>query len=190
MTMMLEDLFKAYEALAARADRAFSEINKEYESRVKCGIHCSDCCHSVFGLFLIESVYINYHFNKLDGKLRREAALRGDKSDQDLQELKEKLRIYKDDPEKQALAMARERVGCPLLNDEQKCMLYAHRPITCRVYGIPAVVNGKPRVCWKSGFEKGRSYPAFDLDGMYRELYRLSGKLLEKAGQKDVERAS
>jgi len=188
--MKLEDLFQEYEKLVAKADQAFGDIQKGYDSCIKCDIQCSDCCHSVFGLFLIESVYLNYQMSKLDEKYGREAALRGDKADKDLQEIEKKLQTYDHNPQVKALAMARERVRCPLLNDDQKCMLYSYRPITCRVYGVPTIINGNVHACWKAGFEKGQAYPAFDLDGMYRELYKLSEKLLEIAGQKDMERAS
>lgn len=185
----LTDLFQEYEDLVAKADKAFSKIQDDHGACIKCDIQCSDCCNSVFGLFLIESVYLNYHFDKLEDKYRQEVLQRGDKADKDLQEIEKKLQAH-DDPQAIARAMARERVRCPLLNDEEKCMMYAHRPITCRVYGIPTIINGKPHACWKAGFEKGKTYPAFDLDGAYRQLYRLSGELLEIAGQGDMERAS
>lgn len=185
-----KDIFQAYEALAAGADRVFAKIQKEYGSCVKCDVRCSDCCHSVFGLFLIESLYLNHHFSKLDWRLRREALARGDRADRDLLEMEKKLQAYDSDPRLKARAMARERIRCPLLDDEGKCLLYAHRPITCRVYGIPSIINGEARACWKAGFEEGQPYPAFNLDGAYRELHRLSGELLERAGEKDGERAA
>ncbi len=184
------DLFKEYEHLAGRADLAFRETGEEYPGCVRCVDGCSDCCHSVFGLFLIESVYINHHYNRLGRRLRREVAARGDRADRELGEVEKKLRAYDHDPRLKALAMARERVRCPLLDSRGKCVLYAFRPVTCRVYGIPSVINGKVHVCWKAGFEKGRTYPAFDLDGMYRELYALSRRLLQKAGAPDMDRAS
>lgn len=188
--MLFRDLFQEYEDLAAKADQAFLKVQKEYGSCIKCDVHCADCCHSVFGLFLIESVYLNYHFNMLDRRRRREAVARGDKSDRDLLEVEKKLQLYNHDPQMKALAMAKERIRCPLLDDSRKCVLYAHRPVTCRVYGIPTIINGKARACWKAAFAKGEPYPAFNLDGAYRELYRLSEKLLARAGQKDMERAS
>jgi Fe-S-cluster containining protein len=190
MMMLLKDLFQEYKKLAARADRSFREMEKDYKSFIKCGVRCSDCCHSVFGLFLIESLHLGYHFNKLDRRLRREAIQRGTKADRDLQVIEKKLQAYKDNPRLQARAMARERVRCPLLNAAGECLLYPFRPITCRVYGIPAIISGEVHTCWKAGFEKGQDYPAFDLDGMYRELYHLSKRIVERSGAADPERAS
>ncbi|SFQ98451.1 YkgJ family cysteine cluster protein [Desulfoscipio geothermicus] len=185
-----KDLFQEYELLAAKADQAFQEMQQEHGPCIKCDVRCSDCCNAVFGLFLIESAYLNKHFNALDEGSRREILARADKFEQEFLEMQKRLRELGDDSQKAAAAMARERIRCPLLNDEQKCSLYDHRPITCRVYGIPTIINGKIHACWKAGFEKGKAYPAFNLDGIYKELYRLSTKLLEKAGKNDAERAS
>lgn len=188
--IMTDDLFKDYEKLAQSADRAFLEMKKEYGPNIRCEVSCSDCCSSVFGLFLIESAYINHHFAKLGRKQRREAASRGERADRDLQEVEKRLQAYDHDPGMKALAMAKERVRCPLLGADEKCVLYAQRPITCRAYGIPTVINGKIHACWKAGFESGRRYPAFDLDGVYREMYGLSKRLLAVHGVRDMERAS
>ncbi|MHB8916816.1 MAG: YkgJ family cysteine cluster protein [Desulfocucumaceae bacterium] len=187
---MTDDLFKDYEKLAQSADRAFLEMKKEYGPNIRCEVSCSDCCNSVFGLFLIESAYINHHFAKLGRKQRRETASRGERADRDLQEVEKRLQAYDHDPGMKALAMAGERVRCPLLGADEKCVLYAQRPITCRAYGIPTVINGKIHACWKAGFESGRRYPAFDLDGVYREMYGLSKRLLAVHGVRDMERAS
>ena len=80
--------------------------------------------------------------------------------------------------------------GCgALLNEERECVLYTVRPITCRIYGVPTKVRGKARVCGLSGFEQGVSYPAFDLDGVFRDLYDMSRELVEKEGGEEPERA-
>ncbi|MFZ5597219.1 MAG: hypothetical protein ACOY31_09450 [Bacillota bacterium] len=187
MIALLEDMFGQYELLTAKADGFFRDVAGEYGDGVRCGVRCSDCCSSVFGLFLIESVYLSHHFSKLDRRRRREALSRSEKADRQMLEVQKKLQECSADPETQARAMAKERVRCPLLGADGKCVLYAVRPLTCRVYGIPTLINGETRCCWKAGFEKGRSYPVFDLDGAYRELYGLSRAILERFGHKDTE---
>jgi len=87
-------------------------------------------------------------------------------------------------------SLGKARIRCPLLNDRNECILYPYRPITCRVYGIPTKVQGVPRVCGQAGFKKEQTYPVFDLDGTHRELHQLSKELLERAGEKNSERAS
>ena len=177
------DLFQSYEGVADRAETAFQEMQKEHGACIKCEPHCSDCCHAVFGLFLIEAGYLKEHFDKLTEEEKRAALSRCEQAEKSLERLQNMLREHEGDPQMQAYIMPRERIPCPLLNEEQECVLYIHRPITCRVYGIPTRVQGKARVCWKTDFKKDERYPVFDLDGAYRELYSLSTELLKGAGE-------
>ena len=188
--MDLTDLFEGYELLVEKSDSAFNRMEKDYRNCIECEIHCSDCCHAIFGLFLIEAAFIQHHFLRLDRKRRREAILRASRSDKELRKIEEKLKIYEDDPHMKSFALSKERMRCPLLDQNEECILYPHRPITCRVYGIPTAIHGKAHVCGKAAFKSGESYPTFDLDTAYKELYQLSGALLQKAGQGDMERAS
>ena len=86
-----------------------------------------------------------------------------------------------------AYSLARTRIRCPLLDDHDECILYPCRPITCRVYGIPTMIQGMPRFCGKTGFEKGQPYPTFNLDAMHGELYALSKELVKRAGWEDAD---
>jgi Fe-S-cluster containining protein len=184
------DLFQTYELLVDKAEAAFQEMQKEHGSCIKCEAHCSDCCHAVFGLFLIEAGYLKEHFDKLTDEEKKAALVRCEQAEKSLERLQNMLRTHEDDPQMQAYIMSRERIPCPLLKEDQECALYLHRPITCRVYGIPTKVQGKARVCWKSEFKKDERYPVFDLDRVHRELYFLSAELLKAAGEDNPERAS
>lgn len=188
--MDFSHLLEKYALLAGRADRAFSRMEKEYGNCIKCEIHCSECCHAVFGLFIIEAVYLNQHFSQLHRKQRREAISRAKKSDKELSKIEERLNSYEDDPQMRLLGLSKERVRCPLLDQKDECILYPSRPITCRVYGIPTAIHGKGHVCGKAAFRQGETYPTFDLDYVYRELYHLSKVLLVQAGGEEIERAS
>jgi Fe-S-cluster containining protein len=188
--MSITHVLQRYELLVAKADQAFQKMKKEFPECIKCKPRCSDCCHALFGLFLIEAVYLKRHFDKLGRKARRAALLRGNKADKELKKLEKRLQKNGKTPEIGTASLARERIRCPLLDDHQVCTLYFHRPITCRVYGIPTAIQGKARVCRKAGFKSGTTYPLFDLDRAYQELYLLSGELLKEAGRRDPERAS
>lgn len=183
------DLFQSYELVADRAEASFQEMHKAHGTCIKCEPHCSDCCYAVFGLFLIEAGYIKGHFDKLQEEDKSAALSRSEQAERSLERLQNMLREHEGDSQMQAYIMSRERVPCPLLNGNQECILYLHRPITCRVYGIPTKVQGKARVCWKAEFKKDERYPVFDLDGTYRDLYLLSTELLKGAGE-DTGKAS
>ena len=188
--MNIFQLIHSYEFLADKADTAFHRMEKEYGTYIKCERYCSDCCHAVFGLFLIEAAYLKQHFDQLDLKDIKEALLRCNDADRALKRLEIKLQTNENDAQMQAYILAKERIRCPLLDDKQECILYPHRPITCRVYGIPTKIHGKARVCGKTGFKKSESYPAFDLDGVYRDLFDLSKELLESQETGNPEKAS
>ncbi len=183
-------LSERYEQLATTADQAFYKMQQDYPESIRCRPHCSDCCHALFGLFLIEAAFLKSHFERLGRKERRAALLRSDKADRDLKKLEKNMKERGSASEIGTESLAKERIRCPLLDDKNECILYPHRPITCRVYGIPTSIQGKARVCGKAGFKKGESYPAFDLDGVYQKLYLLSRELLEGAGRRDLEKAS
>ncbi len=165
-------------------------MEKGYGSCIKCERHCSDCCHAVFGLFLIEAAYLKQQFDQLGKEEIKAALLRCNKAERDLRRLEKMLQAHENDPNMQAYTMARERIRCPLLDENEDCILYPYRPITCRVYGIPTKIQGKARVCGKAGFEKGEYYPLFDLDGIYKDLFILSRELLDGAEKGDPEKAS
>jgi Fe-S-cluster containining protein len=184
------DLFRSYELLVDKAEAAFQGMQKDHSSCIKCEPHCSDCCHAIFGLFLIEAGYLKEHLDELTNEEKRAALLRCEEAEKSLERLQKMLQAHEGDPQMQAYIMSRERIPCPLLNENQDCILYPYRPITCRVYGIPTKVQGKARVCWKAEFKKDERYPVFDLDGVYRDLYFLSTELLKSAGKDDLERAS
>ena len=184
------DLFRSYELLVDKAAAAFQGMQKDHSSCIKCEPHCSDCCHAIFGLFLIEAGYLKEHLDELTNEEKRAALLRCEEAEKSLERLQKMLQAHEGDPQMQAYIMSRERIPCPLLNENQDCILYPYRPITCRVYGIPTKVQGKARVCWKAEFKKDERYPVFDLDGVYRDLYLLSTELLKSAGKDDSEKAS
>jgi Fe-S-cluster containining protein len=179
--------FGKYEALVAQADKIFAAVQEAHSDCVRCEIHCCDCCYAVFDLTLVEAVYVNHHFNKsLARRERRQALRRAERADRKFYQIKRKLqKMYSEEgkpTEDVLLQLARERVQCPFLNDEKLCDLYARRPITCRVYGIPTSIGGTPHICGESGFKEGTAYPTVNLDNMNDRLIDLSKDLVEGTG--------
>jgi len=188
--MIFPELFEEYRIWVRKADNAFKKMREEYGSCIPCRIHCYDCCYAIFGLFLIEAVYINHHFNSLKRRERREAIIQAEKTEAELFKVKDKISVFDDDPKTKIYGLGKQRVRCPLLNDQKECILYDNRPITCRLYGIPVSINGKASVCGKTEFRKGIAYPTFNLDTVYKELYRLSKELLGQANSPYLEKAA
>lgn len=179
--------FEQYEALVAQVDKIFTSMQEAHKDCVSCKTYCCDCCYAVFDVTLIEAAYINHQFNKLlDRKDRRKILRRAEKADRKFYQIKRKLqKMYVEEEKSQEEVLhhlAEERVPCPLLNDEKLCDLYVGRPITCRVYGIPTSIRGKPHICGESGFKEGTPYPTVNLDNMNKRLIELSKDLLREIG--------
>ncbi|MEW6054715.1 MAG: YkgJ family cysteine cluster protein [Nitrospirota bacterium] len=183
---MKEELFPRYEIQSRKADILFRTIHEKYPDSVKCRIRCCDCCHAVFGLFPIEAAYINYHFNHLDRKVRRDVLKRAEKSEGEMLRAKDRLKVFEEDPKMKVYGLGKQRVRCSLLSEKEECVLYEHRPVICRIYGVPySLHKGKKEiayVCGLSGFETKTSYPTVKLYTLYQELVKLSMEMLQDAG--------
>ncbi|MEW6571506.1 MAG: YkgJ family cysteine cluster protein [Nitrospirota bacterium] len=183
---MIDDLFSKYENIVLKADFLFKAIQEKYPLSVTCHIRCCDCCYAVFGVFPVEAAYINYHFNKLERKIRRDILRMAEKSEVEIIKAKDKLKVFEDDPKMKVFGLGKQRVRCPFLMDKKECIFYDRRPIICRIYGVPFnLKDGKKEnsyVCNISGFQKEVTYPTVKLDKLYNELVELSKELLAGGG--------
>lgn len=170
-----------YKAVVKMADEVFKRVKTEYPDCVKCEIKCADCCHALFDMTLIEAIYINSQFNeKFQGRERGPLLERANRADRKVHMIKRKA--YKDvqagkNEADVLMELAGERCRCALLNDDDLCDLYEHRPITCRLYGIPTSVGGVAHTCGQAGFVKGRQYPSVNLDTIQTKLMTISQEL-------------
>ncbi|NNG02420.1 MAG: YkgJ family cysteine cluster protein [Desulfobacteraceae bacterium] len=178
MELDLEPYFKMYESLVESVDKVFERVRSEYADCVKCEPSCSDCCHALFDLSLIEALYVNHHFNEnLKGKIKDQIIEKANKADRQVYKIKRRASKDLDagrDHESILAELAAERVRCPMLNDADECDLYEFRPITCRLYGIPTAIGGKGHTCGLSGFSEGTAYPTVYMDTINQKLSEIS----------------
>ena len=165
----LEEIFLEYEILTAQVDKLFEGVREKFPKEVTCFESCSDCCHALFDLSLVEAMVINRAFQEKFGygTTRSYVIEKAGEADRELTRLK--FRFYKDvqsgtTDEKVLEGVAKEKVRCPLLGTDDRCLLYENRPLTCRIYGVPTAINGKAHVCGKCNFDKGTQYPTLQLD--------------------------
>lgn len=184
MNLDFSQFFSEYESLVAQVDAVFQKVSGNFVAEVKCRQGCSDCCHALFDLTLIEALYLNSKFSELADVRRNEILVEADKADRKAYVLKKKAsrEASEIDHSEILLRTAKERLRCPLLDGQDQCILYAHRPITCRIYGIPLDIGGKSHTCGLSGFEPGHSYPAVKLERIQDMLLALSNRVLDSVG--------
>lgn len=187
MSATLPDLmpfFQKYETLVASADALFTKIHGAYPEEVICKKGCSSCCHALFDLSLVEALYLNTKFHELitDNKLRFEIINRADSIDRQTTKIKrEFFKKSKEGKNSNEILeeAAHESIRCPLLSDEDACLLYDVRPITCRIYGVPTAIGGRSLTCGKTGFKAGVTYPTVYLDKIQQYLDQLSEELAD-----------
>jgi Fe-S-cluster containining protein len=174
--------FEQYKAVSKMADDVFERVKKEHPKGVTCAIKCADCCHALFDLTLVEALYINHQFNqKFQDKEHEQLLEKANRADRKVYMIKRKAYQEMQSGKKEVeilVGLAAERCRCPLLNTEDVCDLYAERPITCRLYGIPTSIGGVGHTCGKSGFEEGKQYPTVNLDTIQGKLFAISQELV------------
>lgn len=187
MTPDFTPVFNKYEALRKDVDAIFSTMTERYPQCVTCHPACSDCCHALFDLSLVEAMYLNKAFNKKFeyGRERSQVLERASEQDRHLAKLKRELFRAEKNGEQADKIMnmaASARMRCPLLDEQDHCLLYESRPITCRLYGIPLAIGSKSHVCGFSNFDKGQSYPTVQLAKIQQRLDGLSAEIAQLSG--------
>lgn len=146
-------------------DDAVAKILRDHSKEVKCRPGCADCCHAVFDISFIEAAYLasflreNEEIYQGQQDLAQKAAL----------EFEQLLRTKAD--------LSTARIRCPLLAENDLCLGHEFRPINCRTYGTPTVIDGKAHVCGLSSFTSSSNYPSIHLQPIQNSLAEYSGQL-------------
>lgn len=184
MSLQLPDIssfFARYEAQRAEADALFASVRAKYPDLVVCREKCSSCCHALFDLTLVEAMYLNRAFReRFAGAERFRLMDTAGTVDRHIAKIKRK--VFQDskagkDTNEILAEVAAVSVRCPLLGDDDRCLMYEARPITCRLYGVPTAIGGKAHTCGLTGFKAGEPYPTVALDKIQARLVTLSEEL-------------
>ncbi len=190
MAINFKEHFIKYEAVVSMIDGIFNKVRQEFPKEVFCREKCSDCCYALFDLTIIEALYLNHKFNeKFSGEERQKIIDNAVKTDRAIVKLKREAyrEFEKNKNEVDILAkMGRERIRCPLLGQDNLCMMYEFRPITCRIYGIPTSSSGMSHICGRTNFKEGKKYPTVNMDKIYSELQLLSAEFTASIKSKNI----
>ena len=186
MLSSLNPIFTRYEHLCVEADTLFEQVRHLHPDCVTCSLGCSGCCHAMFDLSLVEALYLNqkFHQNTAFGPQHSAIINAAGEADRLTTRIKRGLyNISKGGNTRQIMEdAARTRIRCPLLNAEDHCHIYAYRPVTCRLYGVPAAIAGEAHVCGQSAFSKGQSYPTIALEKIQDRLAAMSQEIAQTLG--------
>ena len=190
MTLNLKEHFVKYEALVQMVDAVFDRVKEEFPKEVFCREKCSDCCYAIFDLTLIEALYLKDKFlKKFMGKEKNDLFEIAGKTDRVLTKMKRNAykEVKNGADELEILGkMSQERVRCPLLGEDNLCVMYEYRPLTCRVYGIPTSTDGVSHICGRTNFIQGEPYPTLNMDKIYTQLQLLSAQLVKDINSEKI----
>jgi protein-tyrosine phosphatase len=125
----LEPHFAEYESLVTDFENSMEAAHR---GSPRCGRDHDSCCTRFFHLQLVEATYMNHHLNKKITSGERLAAI-------DRAAAVDRL-VHRSYPSPQEPPQGSSPVEiadyrCPL-SVESKCILYAQRPVLCRVHGF------------------------------------------------------
>ena len=179
--MDFSEYFLKYNSLAVKVEEAFNKITESFPDLVLCKPGCTDCCYAIFDLTLVEAMHLRHQFDMaFTGEARHAIIEKANKADRQVYKLKkEAYKAAKEGKDEQEIVteMAKERIRCPLLNHDDLCSIYPHRPLACRIYGVPLAIGGTGRTCGLSGFKKGSSYTTVNMDIIHDQLLAISAEI-------------
>lgn len=186
----LKEHFVKYKAIVTMIDKIFERVKNEFPKEVFCREKCSDCCYAIFDVTIIEALYINHKFKEqFSGAEKQKIIDNASKTDRVLAKLKRNIQkeLQQGKNEVELLAkMGKERVRCPLLGEDDLCIMYDSRPITCRIYGIPTSSSGMSHICGRTNFKEGKKYPTVNTDKIYSQLQLISAEMVKAIKSKNI----
>lgn len=106
----------------------------KYGDKIKCRKGCSQCCHQIFRITLLDSFVIRNYLQSLPpdrhNNLKRKA--------ENYQKHFEGSKNFDEE-------FYLNRIPCPALGDEGECTIYEARPVICRRFGPPVYDYKNPQ---------------------------------------------
>ncbi len=134
--------FEEYEAIVAHIETGLQGVKQDAHPAKRCGRDNTTCCHEQVDLTLVEAIYLSYRMNRhLKGEDRIEAIRRAldysKAGETGAQPDRPKKRLPSQEANETRSAL------CPLSQDDI-CLIYEYRPLSCRLHGITAPdIDGK-----------------------------------------------
>jgi Fe-S-cluster containining protein len=166
-------MFSQLKELYKFIDTTVADIQRQHPQEVHCKPGCADCCHAVFDVSFIEAAYIAKF-------LTQHPAIQKSQHDHAQKAAVQFEQIIQEQAE-----LSTKRIRCPFLGEDNLCLGHDVRPVNCRTYGTPTVIDGKAHVCGLSGFDNKAQYPTIKLEPVQKSLYQYSVELVgEEFGQR------
>ncbi len=177
--MNLQAHLNRYCELLSQADDLYKAVYEKHGDLINCKPGCDQCCSVYYQISLIEAFYINGIAKRLLTPEQLERAITkagaGEKVFREAKSYLESLKVNQAALEEAAAKLV---IPCPLLEDHG-CVLYDHRPVTCRLYGLPQQIGSRVISCPLNNFEKGENYNTVFIDKIQKLVAKYSKEFLQ-----------
>lgn len=160
--MTAEGAVDGYRKLLAEVDAWYRSAKAEHPGQVPCEKGCRECCLGLFDVSLADRDLLREGLAGLDPEARRDIESRAAHLLEELRRIEPELGLTLDGWDAREIDDLCDQAGpveCPVLGREGDCRLYEHRPLTCRMSGIP-VVDASGRQVFPEGCAKCTLRPA------------------------------
>ncbi|HZE99746.1 MAG TPA: YkgJ family cysteine cluster protein [Planctomycetota bacterium] len=168
-----------YKQLLARVDAWYRSVKASHPAEVPCDKGCRDCCIGLFDVSLADRDLLREGLAQAEPGTRKEIGARAAALMARLRELSPDVGATLDGWSPEDIDDLCDAVGdveCPVLGKEGECRLYAHRPLTCRMSGVPVVdTSGRtvvPEGCAKCTLKAADSM-RLDCDRLSRQERKI-----------------
>ena len=125
---------ETYTSILDRADDFFRSVAAAQPENMQCGKGCSLCCYGLFEIGSGDVPIIAEGLEKMHPARRRMIVRRA----QEILAASNHPDLRECSPaEKESFFDRTEATPCPNLNDRGECLIYEHRPLVCRTFGLP-----------------------------------------------------
>lgn len=140
----MNDILEKYGILLREVDNWFEHCLDRHSESISCHRGCSECCRGLFDITLLDAIYLKQGFDRLPASVQESIQI---KTAGRLNALTDQWPgfsrpwILNSMPEEMwdELMPEDDETPCPLLSDSGACLVYEHRPMTCRLNGIPMI---------------------------------------------------
>jgi Fe-S-cluster containining protein len=140
----MDDILVNYSLLLEEVDEWFVRTSGLAGPDVSCRKGCSECCRGLFDITLLDALYLKSGFDRLPAEVRDMVRAKALHRFEGLRTLwpdfdHPYILNYRPEEDWEKLMPEEDDTPCALLGEDGTCLLYEHRPMTCRLNGLPLV---------------------------------------------------
>lgn len=133
-----------YGLILQEVDDWFASCLGKFPGRISCRYGCAECCRGLFDITLLDALYLKRGFDLLPESVKQRVAQLSEKRLRELSSAWPEFvppwtLNHLSEDQWDEMMPEDDPIPCPFLSEEGICLTYSHRPMTCRLNGIPLI---------------------------------------------------